>query len=206
MAARTRGRGVVDVVARMLDGIDAAAGAIAIVVREKAALERDVARLCAALQSIAQRAQASVLVHTHAALVGSLGLRGVHLDGNAGADAVRAARLRMPGGTLVGLSRHAHDIDAATGALVAHGADYATLSPIFSPSSKARDLREPLGPEALVGHALPVFALGGIDPPAARRCVDVGAAGVAVLGGVMGARDPRSALAALLAATTHTSR
>ncbi|MBM4283497.1 MAG: thiamine phosphate synthase [Deltaproteobacteria bacterium] len=199
-AARARGRAVLDVVARMFDDVDVA-GAVAVVVRDKGAAEVVVARRAAAVTAIAARAGALVLVHTHARLVGALGLHGVHLDGRADADACRAARLRLPPGALLGVSRHVEDVPAGRGGLRVADADYATLSPVFPPASKPDDTRAPLGPAALTGHTTPVFALGGVDAPRARACVAAGAHGVAVLGGVMGARDPRAALRALLAAT-----
>ncbi len=204
LTCRRRGRGVVDTVARMLDGLDAIHGVdvgdVAVVVRDKAAALPAVGALCTALRPIAVRARARLLVHTHADLVGPLGLHGVHLDGRADARAVRAARLRMPPHTLVGISRHADDRDAS-GALQDDGADYATLSPIFTPSSKPGDARPTMGVRALAGHRVPVIALGGIDADNAAACVEAGAAGVAVIGAVLSALDPRRALRDLLAAT-----
>jgi thiamine-phosphate pyrophosphorylase len=212
-AARQRGRSVLDVVSRMLHDRDVD-GAAAVVVRAKTATEDDVAQLAAACAAIARRARARVLVHTHARLVGALGLDGVHLDRLAGVAAIRAARLVLPPGAWLGVSRHIDDLGPSAtdvpgpshgadgrGRLRVDGADYATLSPIFSPSSKPNDARPRLGPEVLYGHHLPVFALGGIDAQRARLCLEAGAAGVAVLGGVMGALRPRAALDALLAAT-----
>jgi thiazole synthase ThiGH ThiG subunit len=45
-----------------------------------------------------------------------------------------------------------------------------------------------------------VLALGGLDPATARACVDAGAAGVAVMGGIMRAADPAAAARALVRA------
>ena len=64
---------------------------------------------------------------------------------------------------LLGVSCHTvEDLHRATEI----GADYATLSPVFAPLSKASDLREPMGveglQEAISSATLPVFALGGI--------------------------------------------
>ena len=45
-----------------------------------------------------------------------------------------------------------------------------------------------------------MLALGGVDPATARACVDAGAAGVAVMGGIMRAADPAAAVRALVRA------
>ena len=182
-----------------IDPIDAAD--VAIVVREKVAPLHDVVALCAALRAITARSGARLLVHTHAAVVGPQGLDGVHLDGRADAHAKRLARLQLPPRALLGVSRHADD--TRHGVLDEEGVDYATLSPLFSPSSKPDDTRPTLGVRALAGHGLPVFALGGIDVDNAGACVAAGAAGVAVIGVLFSATDPRRALLALLAATAR---
>jgi thiamine-phosphate pyrophosphorylase len=46
----------------------------------------------------------------------------------------------------------------------------------------------------------PVIALGGVTPATAAACLAAGAAGVAVMGGIMAAADPAAATAALLEA------
>jgi thiamine-phosphate pyrophosphorylase len=82
------------------------------------------------------------------------------------------------------------------------GAGWATLSPVFASASKP-DYGPLLGVRGLAGGTravlgLPVLALGGIVPGRARECVEVGAAGVAVMGAVMGAADPGAVVRALV--------
>jgi thiamine-phosphate pyrophosphorylase len=100
----------------------------------------------------------------------------------------------------VGVS--AHNLEEAQRA-AAERADYITLSPIFTPVSKPGH-GPPLGLEALqqVARAvpIPVIALGGITPVNARSCLEAGAAGVAVLGGLMEAPHPHAVVAAYLQA------
>ena len=81
--------------------------------------------------------------------------------------------------------------------------DYVTLSPIFpSPSKPAYG--PALGIEALAATAaqvrIPVLALGGVDATNLRACLDAGAAGAAVMGGIMGADDPAGMAQALIEA------
>jgi thiamine-phosphate pyrophosphorylase len=136
---------------------------------------------------------------------------GVHEDLVA-AVAARAGALHLPDGaspqvargqlasaTLIGVS--AHDEAGIAGAAAA-GADYVTLSPVFVSASKP-DYGPALGPEGFArlarAAALPVLALGGIDDARIAETIAAGAAGVAVMGGVMAADDPARAVAALVA-------
>ncbi|GJE68911.1 thiamine phosphate synthase [Methylorubrum podarium] len=129
------------------------------------------------------------------------GAQGVHLPGSAGIDGIRRARQTLGAAALIGFSAHSVD---EIGAAEAAGADYATLSPIFLTASKP-GYGPALGLDALRAaavHRLPIFALGGIDADNARACREVGAAGVAVMGGVMRGPDPRGAAARFLANLT----
>lgn len=110
---------------------------------------------------------------------------------------IAAARAGLGAPARIGISAHTlRDIRAATAA----GADYATLSPVFASPSKpgygpALGLD---GIRAAAGSGLPILALGGVDAGTARRCLAAGAAGVAVMGGLMRARDPEGETRRLL--------
>ncbi|MDP2342042.1 MAG: thiamine phosphate synthase [Deltaproteobacteria bacterium] len=189
-AGACRAGGVVLTVARMLNDVDVG-GAVAVVARTKGS-SIDPAALCSALLPLCRRAGALLMAHTDARLVGALGLDGVHLPS---ASPPRLARLQMPRGRLLGISRHAGDAFDDDDVC-----DYATLSPVFAPTSKPLDSRPPLGPPALSGHRRAVVALGGVDAGNARACLNHGAAGVAVVGAVLSAVDPRRALLSLMQA------
>jgi thiamine-phosphate pyrophosphorylase len=138
---------------------------------------------------------ATIGVHDDIAGALAAGAAAVHLPADADPAAARA---RLPGGMLLGASAH----DAADLARVAAaGADYATLSPIFASASKP-GYGPALGSEALAqlaaGVSMPVLALGGIDRARIAQCIDAGAAGIAVMGGVMGADDPGGVMAGLI--------
>ena len=81
------------------------------------------------------------------------------------------------------------------------GADYVTLSPIFATASKPGH-GPALGPDGLAHVAarlaVPVIALAGVGADNAAACLDAGAAGVAAMGAVMRAADPRAATATLI--------
>ena len=185
-ATACRTGGVVATIARMLHDVDVE-GAVAVVGR------RLTPAVLRALLPICRRAGALLLAHTDARLVGPLGLDGVHLPST---SSPRLARLQMPPGRLLGQSRHAgDDLDDADDPV-----DYATVSPIFSPTSKPDDDRPTLGVEALARHRLPVVALGGIHAGNARACTAQGAVGIAVVSAVLSSVDPRRALLSLLRA------
>jgi len=173
-----------------------AAGGRWLLLREKdlAPLERIAAlqRLCA----VARPCGATVAVSTDLTAAQVAGV-GVHLL--AGADPV-AARRQLGGAALIGCSAHnlVEALRAEDG-----GADYVTLSPVFESASKP-GYGPALGVEGLraVVHelAIPVVALGGIGPEDLRTCLRAGAAGIAVMGGIMRAEDPGAAARAYLAA------
>ncbi len=108
-----------------------------------------------------------------------LGADGVHLgQSDSGAGRARAR------GLLLGRSATTYD------EAVAADADYLGVGPIWSTPSKP-DASPPLGlaePERICGaEAVPVIAIGGIDPSNAADCIRAGAAGVAV---IRAAADP----------------
>ena len=171
-----------------------AAGGRWLLVREKD-LEPEAHRtLVRNILTIARPYGASVMISADGTAVRATGAAGVHLPD--GGD-VAAARAELGAGALIGFS--AHDAQGA-GAAVAAGADYVTLSPIF-PSISKPDYGPVLGLAVLreVTAQLPVLALGGVTAETVSDCLDAGAAGVAVMGAVMGAPDPGAAMAALLA-------
>src|SRR5262249_28676856 len=152
--------------------------------------------LLAALVELGHRCGAVVSAHEDLEAVLATGADGVHLPG--GADPA-AARARFPDG-LIGVS--AHSPEEAAG-LLRCGANYVTISPIFTTGSTpgygpAPELARLAETAALASG--PVVALGGITGENAGSCIAAGAAGVAVIGEVMRAGDPEAAVRALLRA------
>ena len=137
---------------------------------------------------------AAVMAHDDLEAVIATGASGIHLP--SGGDP-RAARARLPRG-LLGVSAHTSGEAAA---LIAAGADYVTISPIFLTDSKPG-----YGPalglaglaDAVAAAKGPVVALAGIHAGNVRACLDAGAAGVAVMGEVMRATDTEATVSALI--------
>jgi thiamine-phosphate pyrophosphorylase len=179
------GHELTDVVAAAVDG-----GAPAVVLREKDLRGAD--RYALAIQLRAATAgTAALIVAGDPALARAVGADGVHLAADDPWPGDAAAGLR------IGRSCHTSVelVAAATGGVAA----YATFSPVFATTSKP-GYGPALGIEGLaagcravvtVASPLAVYALGGIGPAQAGTCLAAGAAGVAVMGAVMRADDPR---------------
>jgi thiamine-phosphate pyrophosphorylase len=136
-------------------------------------------------------------VHGEAALAGLAGADGVHLSSDADAAAARA---RLGRDKLIGISIHSVG-EAAS--IVPTDVDYALAGPAFETPSKPG-----YGPEigrkglAEIARAapVPVLAIGGINALRVPELIAAGAAGVAVMGGVMRAADPATEVRGLIAA------
>ncbi len=137
---------------------------------------------------------ARVIVNRRADVALAAGADGVHL----GFDAlpIDAARSLVGPGALIGVSCHSVD---EVRAAVARGADYAHLAPIFDPISKPPE-RTALGAQVLTGLPGRVIAQGGLTEQNAASARTAGAAGIAVTGHVLQARDPVAAVRSLRAA------
>jgi thiamine-phosphate pyrophosphorylase len=152
--------------------------------------------LLAELVALGRPRGAIVMAHDDLDAVLATGAGGVHLP--SGGDPA-AARARLPR-ALIGASAHGA---AEAAALIAAGADYVTVSPVFLTASKPG-----YGPalgldglaEAVAAARGPVLALAGITPANAGACLGSGAAGIAVMGEIMRAADPEAAVRALLRA------
>jgi thiamine-phosphate pyrophosphorylase len=174
-----------------------AAGCRWVSLREKDLSEDEQALLARRLLPAVHAAGARLLIHGDAALAGLAGADGVHLS--AGADAA-AARARLGRDKLIGIS--IHSVGEAAAIAPVH-VDYALAGPAFETPSKPG-----YGPE--IGHkglaeiartaSAPVLAIGGINALRVPELIAAGAAGVAVMGGVMRAADPETEVRGLIAA------
>ena len=182
-------RALVSTVAAAVEG-----GARALVVREKDLRPTDRAALVAALRALLEGLDGVVLLAgPDIELARSSGASGVHLA---------ASDPWPPAGSGLIVGRSCHDRVELAAAEDA-GADYAMVSPVFLSPSKP-GYGPALGTDRLAELAasvsMPVFALGGVTAATAGTCLAAGATGVAVMGAVMAAADPRAATAELVAA------
>jgi thiamine-phosphate pyrophosphorylase len=164
-------------------------------VREKDLRAAEQVALIRDLLPIAREFGAMLTLHGDAALARASGADGVHLPEGSNQSAARAA---LGSAALVGISIHGGaQIRALDPAVV----DYAIAGPVYASPSKP-GYGSALGSEglrALVSQArVPVIGIAGIEPGNVADVVATGAAGIAVMGGVMRVADPGAHTGALL--------
>jgi thiamine-phosphate pyrophosphorylase len=131
---------------------------------------------------------------------------GIHLPQRmAQPETLATARAQLGTDALIGVSTHSR-AEALTAQNA--GADYVTLSPIFLTDSKP-GYGPALGPDGFRSMTadldIPAVALGGIAAETISSVRSAGAAGVAVMGGVMRADDPEGETQRLLSAWENDS-
>jgi thiamine-phosphate diphosphorylase len=177
--SQTGGRPLLDVLADAVEG-----GARSIVVREKHLPREERAALAGQVRELLTPLHGELIVASDP----SIPADGVHL---ASADPA-------PAGSAVRFGRSCHSA-ADVGRAAAEGCSWVTLSPVFPTPSKP-GYGPAIGPGALGGHPVEVWALGGVEPANAAGCLAAGASRVAVMGSVMRAPDPAGYVAALCGA------
>ena len=180
-----------------------AAGCRWISLREKDLPESKQLAMAASLRPLTQRFGAHLTVHGTMACnepVAAL-FNGIHLPH--GADPA-LARDWHGKGKLVGRSIH-----AAAQASAASEGDYLIAGPVYETASKP-GYGPALGPEGFRAFAratsLPVLAIGGVDARNVGELMQAGAAGVAVMGGIMRSPNPGSETRALVDALSAVRR
>jgi thiamine-phosphate pyrophosphorylase len=169
---------------------------IAVQLREKDLDGRALIQLANELGQICRRYHVPLLVNGRIDVAMAAGADGVHLPAD-GIGPDDARKLLGPS-KLIGVSTHnAGEITRAEGL----GADFAVFGPVFEPISKG-NWSAPAGAQGLASAcsaaSLPVFALGGITAARMADLQDTGAAGVAVIGAIIGANDPAQATVELI--------
>jgi thiamine-phosphate diphosphorylase len=184
-------RGAVETVHRALD-----AGARCIQLRRKGGAARETADVARALLPAVRAHDALLFVNDRADVAAAVGADGVHL----GPEDVPLGAIRRAFGPdlLIGYST---DDPGTARRAVEEGADYLGCGAVFGTTSKD------VGDEA-IGLAglravveavdVPVVGIGGVTPERAASVRATGAAGVAVIGAVMGAVDVGLAVRGLL--------
>ncbi len=188
--AAARGRDIVEIVARALEG-----GVGAVQLREKEMPGRPLLELAEALRRVTAEAGAKLLVNDRADVALAAGADGVHL-GTASYGPAAARRLLGPT-ALVGCSTHSlrelREVQEG-------GADFVTFGPVFDTPSKRR-YGPPLGLAALAEACrtatVPVFAIGGVGVRNAGDVLRAGARGIALISEIAAADNPAEAARSL---------
>jgi thiamine-phosphate pyrophosphorylase len=185
-----------DVGATASDALDG--GVTAIQLRAKRLTDRTFLALAHDLCARCRAHGALFTVNDRLDIALASGADGVHL----GVDDLPVAAVRRiaPARLIVGYSPETDD-QAASAA--GEGADYLGVGPVFGTNSKP-DAGEAIGLDTLARRVelagIPVVGIGGIDAGSAGSVIAAGAVGVAVVGAVLRAGDPRAAANALAAA------
>jgi thiamine-phosphate pyrophosphorylase len=164
-------------------------GATVIQVRWKDGVPAEILELTRALVAALP---VPVLVNDRVDIALAAGAAGAHLGWDD--PPLDALRPNLPAGFLLGLSVGT----PAEAARAPATADYWSVGPCFATPTKA-DAGAPLGPEGfaaivrLAPEGVPVIGIGGITAANAGLIKQAGAAGVAVIGAVLAARDAESA-------------
>jgi thiamine-phosphate pyrophosphorylase len=184
-------RPLVEIISAALD-----AGCRWVSLREKDLPEVEQIVLARRLLPVTHSAGACLLLHGEASLAKLAVIDGVHLS--SGADSAAARALLGPQ-KLIGVS--IHTVTEAE-AIDPHCVDYALAGPAFETASKPGYGPE-IGRKGLNDIAraapVPVLAIGGINAARIAELIAVGAAGVAVMGGVMRAADQAQEVGGLIA-------
>jgi|SRR5436190_6489456 len=193
----TGGRPLPEVVAAALRGVAGSGlspGRVAVQLREKDLSGSALTELGRALRAITAAAGAGLWINDRIDVALAVGADGVHLH-NGSIDVAAAAR--VAGDLAIAVSAHAPQEVAALAAASARSpVAFALLGPIHDTPSKRR-FGPPLGTGAITiaaGAAIPIVAVGGIDPARVRGALDAGARGVACIRAVMAAPDPAAAV------------
>lgn len=168
-------------------------GAVAVQLRDRSLSAGERYRFGKQLRKLTRDRQQWLLINDRLDLALALEADGVHL----GEQSVGASEARQLLGPSAWISAACHALDELTAPRLAQ-ADAIVLSPVFQP----RKGNPALGLGALreglqaVGAQQSLYALGGADADAARRCRELGC-GVAAIGALYDGPEPRPLLAAL---------
>ena len=171
-------------------------GAAWVQLRDKTALDDDLAALVRQLLPELATLGTRLIVNDRVEVALATGAHGLHI-GQGDGDAM-AIRQRMPPGMILGLSVET----VAQAHLIPPGVDYIGAGPVWATPTKL-DHATPIGFDGLAqivaATALPTYAIGGLKHRDAAALRSTGAIGMAVVSAVTRATDPEAATRALLA-------
>ena len=177
------------------------AGAPAIQLRDKKATARELHQQALLLRAVTRPAGVTLFINDRLDVALAANADGVHVgpDDLPVAAARTAARTAGRPDLLIGTSTD--DPDTARRAQ-ADGASYIGCGAVFGTTSKPGLEQEQIGTDQLArvveAVEIPVVGIGGVTPENAAHVAATGAAGIAVIGAVMGAEDVEAAVRELL--------
>lgn len=178
------------------------AGAPAVQLRDKGATVRELYEQAVRLRALTSEYGALLFINDRLDIALAAGADGIHLG--PGDLPLEAARRAAPPPFLIGIST---DDPGTARRAEAAGADYIGCGAVFGTTTKSEVGDEKIGPEGLAAVAgaveIPVVGIGGITPDNAPELAATGAAGIAVIGALMAARDPRAVTRTLLGAPEY---
>ncbi len=148
-----------------------------------------------AVRALCRQHDALFMVNDHVDLALVTGAEGVHV-GQKDLPVAEVRRIAPPGFIVGASTNNAHEARVAEAA----GASYIAVGDLFGTASKkgtrAASPARLAAVKAAVG--LPVIGIGGINAANVAEVMAAGADGIAVIGAVCAAEDPRSAAAQLV--------
>ena len=172
-------------------GVALAGGARVLQYRDKHSAAAQRATIAHALNDVCRRHGVPLIINDDVELAVSVGAAGVHL-GRDDAD-IGAARAALGKDAVIGLSCY-NQLERARAAQAA-GADYVAFGSFFASRTKPQAVPAALEllRTARAALKIPIVAIGGITPENGGSLVEAGADALAVIEGVFGQTDIRTA-------------
>lgn len=162
-------------------------GVKAVQLREKDLGTRELLDMAYTMREITDKYRAKLFINDRVDIALSVEADGIHL-GQKSMPAYAVRRI-VKDKFMIGVS--AHSIEEAKQAEKG-GADFITLGPVYQTPSKLK-YGQPLGVDIIRKAkdeiSIPVFAIGGIKKDRIKEVLDAGADGVALISGILGAKD-----------------
>jgi thiamine-phosphate pyrophosphorylase len=167
-------------------------GVKAIQLREKEFTSKDLLALSLSLRKIAKKYSSALFINDRVDIALLSEADGVHSPENG----IRASDVRKINSNFV-TGKSVHSLGSAKEA-EDNGYDYIIFGPVFRTDSKVK-FGKPQGLKKLreINESvdIPVFAVGGITPVRAEKCIEAGASGVAVIGAIFRSTDLKKTIA-----------
>ena len=162
-------------------------GVKALQLREKDLGTRELLDMAYRMRELTGKYRAKLFINDRVDIALSVEADGIHL-GQKSMPAYAVRRI-VKDKFMIGVS--AHSIEDAKQAEKG-GADFITLGPVYQTPSKLK-YGQPLGVDSIRKAkdeiSIPVFAIGGIKKDRIKEVLDAGADGVALIRGILGAKD-----------------